>query len=85
MPSLVSPGVSDILALSAPVQTYRFNTNHPVLKVLTLTPRQGTPMRAHKRPPEVSLAGRLGVCYSLREYDCYEYEYEEYAYEQYYQ
>ena len=39
-------------ALSAPVQTYRFNTNHPVLKVLKLTPRQGTPMRAHKRPPE---------------------------------
>ena len=38
------------------MQTYRFNTNHPVLKVLKLTPRQGTPMRVHKRPPEPRFA-----------------------------
>ena len=29
-----------------------FKTNRPVLKVLKLTPRQGTPMRVHKQPPE---------------------------------
>ena len=37
------------------MQTYRFNTNHRVLKVLKLTPRQGTPMRAQKRLPELGI------------------------------
>ena len=32
---------------------YCSNTNHPVLRVLKPTPRQGTPMRVHKRPPEL--------------------------------
>ena len=40
-------------ALSAPLQIYCFKTNRPVLRVLKLTPRQGTPMRVHKRPPEL--------------------------------
>ena len=29
-----------------------FKTNRPVLRVLKLTPRQGTPMRVHKRPSD---------------------------------
>ena len=29
-----------------------FKTDRPVLRVLKLTPRQGTPMRVHKRPPD---------------------------------
>ena len=39
-------------ALSATLQIYCFKTNRPVLRVLKLTPRRGTPMRVHKRPPE---------------------------------
>ena len=49
VPSQVYPAVS---ALSAPLQMYCFKTNRPVLRVLKLTPRQGTPMRVHKRPPD---------------------------------
>ena len=52
VPSYVYPAVSACSALSAPLQIYCFKTNRPVLRVLKLTPRQGTPMRVHKRPPE---------------------------------
>ena len=47
------PAVSACSALSAPLQMYCVKTNRPVLRVLKLTPRQGTPMRVHKRPPEI--------------------------------
>ena len=42
---------------------YCFNTNRPVLRVLKLTPRQGTPMRVHKRPPEICLDIERRVIY----------------------
>ena len=45
------PGVSDVLALSAPSQAYRVEAAHPMLRVLKIT-RQGTPMRAYFRPPD---------------------------------
>ena len=53
VPSQVYPAVSACSALSAPLNMYCFKTNRPVLRVLKLTPRQGTPMRVHKRPPEI--------------------------------
>ena len=52
VPSQVYPAVSACSALLAPLQMYCFKTNRPVLRVLKLTSRQGTPMRVHKRPPE---------------------------------
>ena len=42
----------DVLVLSAPFQTDCVKTIRPVLRVLKPTPRQGTPMEAHKRLPE---------------------------------
>ena len=48
------PGVSDASALSAPFQARCFQTARPVLRVLKLAPRQGTPLRAHFRPPETT-------------------------------
>ena len=41
---------------------YCFNTNHRVLRVLKLTPRQGTPMRVHKRPPELCGSAVVREC-----------------------
>ena len=52
VPSWVYPAVSACSVLSAPLQMYCFKTNRPMQRMLKLTPRQGTPMRVHKRPPE---------------------------------
>jgi hypothetical protein len=35
-----------------PFHAYCFKVSLPMLRVLKLTPRQGTPMRAHFRPPD---------------------------------
>jgi hypothetical protein len=53
----VCPGVSECSALSAPFQACSSKTIHPMLRVLKLTARQGTPMRAHFRPPQGRTSG----------------------------
>ena len=48
------PGGGSVLAPSARGDLFENNTFAKVLKVLSMLRRQGTPMRAHKRPPDHS-------------------------------